>query len=118
MRTWKNAHFVMTAIEPELEFPLAKSDIDAIKQGKMHETWIPASPNDPPIKGSRVRFVQATYDPFGGLLLVPDGDSVLVELTEVRDSGEKSGNDHIYDIAWDLAQVKKMLKTTPMQRSK
>ena len=39
-----------------------------------------------------MKFVQAIYDPFGELLLVPKGDSVLVELTEVRDTGEKWGS--------------------------
>jgi hypothetical protein len=114
----EKSHFVMTAIEPELEFARAKSDIDAIKHGRMRDTAIPGSPNDPPIKGSRVRFVQARYDPFGDFLIVPDGDSVLVELTEVRDSGEEWGSDHIYDIAWDPTQVKKMLKTGAAQGSK
>ena len=84
----------------------------------MRKTAIPASPKTPPVVGNRVRFVQSIYDPFGELLLVPNGDSVLVELTEVRDTGEKWGNDHIYHVAWDPPRVKKKPKTTPAQRSK
>ena len=84
----------------------------------MRHTVIPASPNDPPAVGDRVRFVLAIYDPFGELLLVPERDSVVVELTKVLDTGEKWGNKHIYDIAWDPAQVKKMLKTASAQGSK
>ena len=114
----EKARFVLAAISREPEFPLGKSDLDAIKQGRMRDTSIPASPKDPPLVGDRVRFIQSMYDPFGELLLVPNGDSVLVELTEVRDSGEKWGNKHIYDIAWDPAQVKKMLKRAAAQRSK
>jgi hypothetical protein len=109
---------VMAAIsESELEFPLGKSDLDAIKRGRTRDTAIPASPKDPPAVGDRVKFVQAMYDPFGELLLVPNGDSVLVELTEVRDTGEKWGNDRIYDITWDPAQVKKKPKSAAAQRS-
>jgi hypothetical protein len=116
-------HLVMTAISegepaPYLEFPLGKDELNALKHGRMRETAIPASPKDPPVVGDRVRFVLAIYDPFGELLLVPDRDSVMVELAEVRDSGEKWGNKHIYDIAWDPAQVKKALKTAATQSSK
>jgi hypothetical protein len=117
---------VMTAISereppqpaPHLELPRGKSELNEIRQGRTREAAIPASPKAAPVVGNRVRFVQSIYDPFGELLLVPNGDSVQVELTEVRDTGEKWGNAHIYDIAWDPPQAKKKPKRTPAQRSK
>jgi hypothetical protein len=111
----EKSHLVLARVSerepsPHLEFPLEKRELNAIRQGRRRDVVVPASPEDPPAVGDRVRFVQAGYDPFGELLLVENGDSVLVELTKVRNLGEKWGSRDLYSIAWDPPQARKSSK--------
>ncbi len=104
-------HLVMTAISerepaPRLEFPLDKSEFPKIRKGQRHSAVVPATSEDPPRVGDRVRFVQAVYDPFGELLLVPNGDSISVDLTQVWNHGAKWAGKDLYYIAWDPSQFK------------
>jgi hypothetical protein len=113
---------VMTAISerepaPRLEFPLEKSEIHRIREGRRHDAVVPAMPEEPPRVGDRVRFVQARYDPFGEFLLVARGDSILVELTKVRKQGSKWAGHDLYHIAWDPSQFKKLPKKAAAQGS-
>lgn len=114
---------VMSAIaerEPpaRLESPLEKSEIHKIREGRRHDAVVPAKPEEPPRVGDRVRFVQARYDPFGEFLLVPNGDSILVELTEVRNQGSKWAGHDLYYISWDPSQFRKLTKKAAAHGSK
>jgi hypothetical protein len=116
-------HLVLASVserEPaaRLESPLEKSEIHKIREGRRNDAVVPAKPDEPPRVGDRVRFVQARYDPFGEFLLVPNGDSILVELTEVRNRGTKWAGHDIYDIAWDPSRFKKSSKKAAAHGSK
>ena len=119
----EKSRFVLTSISdrepaPRLEFPLDKSEFHKIREGQRYDAVVPAMPEDPPLVGDRVRFVQAVYDPFGELLLVPDGDSISVELTQVWNRGAKWAGKDLYYIAWDPSQFKKSSKKAAAQGSK
>src|SRR5262249_4500103 len=59
--------------EPVLrkEFPLEKSEIDAIKHGRRGRAVVPVSPEESLAVGDRIRFLEAASDPFGFPVLVP-----------------------------------------------
>ncbi|MGP0069891.1 MAG: hypothetical protein ACLQGP_40600 [Isosphaeraceae bacterium] len=113
-------HLVLARVserEP-LESRLEKSELHKIREGQRHDAVVPAIPEDPPLVGDRVRFVQARYDPFGEFLLVPNGDSILVELTEVKNQGSKWAGHDLYYIAWDPSQFRKSPKKAAAKGSK
>ena len=84
-----------------MDFPADKSQLDATKHGRRHDAVVPFSPEGPPAVGDRVTFWEATSDPFGFPVLVPNGDAVSVDLTEVRNQGQKWAGQDLYYIAWD-----------------
>jgi hypothetical protein len=90
-----------------MDFPIEKGQLDAIRHGRRHDTVVPVSPEAPPAVGDTVSFLEATSDPFGTPVLVPNGDTVSVDLTEVRNQGHKWVGRDLYYIAWDPAQARK-----------
>jgi hypothetical protein len=103
---------------PRMEFPSEKEELDAMKHGRKRDAIVPARPEDPPAVGDRVRFVQWVTDPFGNPIRAENGDSICVDLTEVRNEGEKWVGQDIYYIAWDPAHVRKLPKKADAHRSK
>jgi hypothetical protein len=93
-----------------MEFPTDKRQLDATKHGRRHNAVVPFSPESPPAVGDRVTFREAASDPFGFPVLVPNGDAVSVDLTEVRNQGHKWVGQDLYYIAWNPLQAKKKLK--------
>jgi hypothetical protein len=79
-----------------MEFPADKRQLDATKHGRRHNAVVPFSPASPPAVGDRVTFREAAFDPFGTPVLVPNGDAVSVELTEVRNQGQKWVGQDLY----------------------
>ena len=100
-----------------MDFPIEKVQLDAIKQGRRHYAVVPVRPESPPAVGDTVTFQEATSDPFGNPVLVPNGDAVPVDLTEVRNEGHKWAGQDLYFIAWDPAEVRKKPKKRTTQRS-
>jgi len=96
---------------PRREFPSDKGEIEEIRQGRRRNALIHTSPEDPPGVGDRVKFVQWASDPFGETIRVENGDAVCVDLTEVRNQGEKWGKHDLYHIAWNPAPVRQSKKT-------
>jgi len=90
-----------------MDFPIEKDQLDAIKHGRRHDAVVPVNPANSPAVGNTVTFLEATSDPFGTPVFVPNGDAVSVDLTEVRNQGHKWVGQDLYYIAWDPAQVKK-----------
>jgi hypothetical protein len=90
-----------------LNFPIEKGQLDLIKRGRRHDAVVPVDPKDPPAIGDTVTFLEATTDPFGTPVFVPNGDAVSVDLTEVRNQGHKWVGQDVYHIAWDRAREKK-----------
>ncbi len=103
---------------PRMEFPLRKSELDKIKQGRRSNAIVPVKPEDPPAVGDRVTFRQSGKDPFGEPILVPNGDSVSVDLTEVRNERQRWANHDIYFLAWDPSKVKQKSVEVTTRRSK
>jgi len=93
-----------------MDFPIEKGQLDAIKHGRRHDAVVPVSPGSPPAVGDIVTFLESASDPFGTPILVPNGDSISVELTEVRNQGHRWVGQDVYLIAWDPAQAKKRPK--------
>jgi hypothetical protein len=93
-----------------MDFPIEKGQLDAIKLGRRRDAVVPVSPESPPAVGDIVTFLESASDPFGTPILVPNGDSISVELTEVRNQGHKWVGQDLYYIAWDPAQAKKRPK--------
>jgi hypothetical protein len=89
-----------------MEFPTDKRQLDATKHGQRHDALVPVSPESPLAAGDRVTFREAASDPFGFPVLVPNGDAVTVDLTEVRNQGQKWAGQDLYYIAWNPVQVK------------
>jgi hypothetical protein len=98
-----------------LEFPIEKAQLDAMKLGRRHDAVVPVSPEDPPAVGDTVTFLEATADPFGTPVLVPNGDAVSVDLTEVRNQGHKWVGRDLYYVAWDPAEARKRPKRNAPQ---
>jgi hypothetical protein len=90
-----------------MDFPIRRTELDAITQGRRHDAVVPVNPEAPPAVGDTVTFREVTSDPFGTPVIVPNGDSVSVELTEVGNQGHKWVGQDLYRIAWDPAQIKK-----------
>ena len=90
-----------------MEFPTAKRQLDATKQGRRHDAVVPVSPESPLAAGDRVTFRESAADPFGFPVLVPNGDAVTVDLTEVRNQGQKWAGQDLYYIAWNPVQAKR-----------
>ena len=79
-----------------MDFPIERAELDAIKHGRRHDAVVPVSPEAPPAVGDTVTFQEATSDPFGNPVLVPNGDAVSVDLTEVRNQGHKWAGQDLY----------------------
>ena len=84
-----------------MRFPVEKGQLDAIRHGRAtHCTVVPVNPEDH--RRRRLwSFLEATTDPFRTPVLVPNGDAVSVELTEVRNQGHKWVGRALYSAAWD-----------------
>jgi hypothetical protein len=93
-----------------MDFPFEKGELKAIKHGRRRDAVVPVMPEDAPAVGDTVTFLESAHDPFGNPFLVPNGDAVSVELTEVRNQGHKWAGRDLYYIAWDPAQAKKVPK--------
>jgi hypothetical protein len=90
-----------------MDFPTEKGQLDLIKRGRRHDAVVPVDPKGPPAVGDTVTFLEATTDPFGTPVVVPNGEAVSVDLTEVRNQGHKWVGKDLYYIAWDPAREKK-----------
>jgi hypothetical protein len=101
-----------------MEFPTDKRQLDATKHGRRHNAVVPFSPESPPAVGERVTFREAAFDPFGTPVLVPNGDAVSVELTEVRNQGDKWAGQDLYYIAWSPVQAKNRPKRSSTHESR
>jgi hypothetical protein len=101
-----------------MEFPTDKRQLDATKHGRRHDAVVPVSPECRLAAGDRVTFREAASDPFGFPVLVPNGDAVSVDLTEVRNQGQKWAGQDLYYIAWDPIQAKKRPKRSPAHGSR
>jgi hypothetical protein len=90
-----------------MDFPIEKGQLDLIRRGRRHDAVVPVDPKIPPAVGDTVTLLEAATDPFGSPVLVPNGEAVSVDLTEVRNQGHKWVGQDLYYIAWDPAPEKK-----------
>ncbi len=100
-----------------MEFPSERAELDAIKQGRRHDAVVPVRPEAPLSVGDSVTFQEVRYDPFGEMILIPDGDAVSVDLTEVKNQGHKWAGRDLYFIAWDPAEVRPKLRKRSTRKS-
>jgi hypothetical protein len=101
-----------------MEFPTDKAQLDATKHGQRHDAVVPVNPERPLAVGDRVTFREAAFDPFGTPVLVPKGDAVSVDLTEVRNQGHKWVGQDLYYIAWNPVKAKKRPKRSATHGSR
>jgi hypothetical protein len=101
-----------------MEFPSDKGQLEAIKHGRRKNVVVPVSPESPPAVGDRVTFREVASDPFGTPVLLPNGDAISVELTEVRNQGQKWAGQDLYYIAWNPLQAKKRPKRSAAHGSR
>lgn len=85
----------------KMEFPVNREKLAAIKEGRVRHLFVPIRPEDPPGVGDRVTLLESGRDPFGYPTLVANGDSVTVELTEVKNRGQEWFGHDVYRVAWD-----------------
>lgn len=85
----------------KMKLPMWKENIDKVRNGELLNIIIPVKPRKPPDVGDKVTFLEAKPDPYGESILVSDGDSVSVYLTQVTNRGQKWFGFDIYSIAWD-----------------
>jgi hypothetical protein len=108
----EKSHLVLARVSDgpavsRMQFPMEKRELEAIKHGRRRDVLVPVKPEEPPAVGDTVTFLEATVDPFGTPLLVPNGGSICVELTEVRNQGDKWVGQDLYYIAWDPEKARK-----------
>jgi hypothetical protein len=100
-----------------MEFPMAKDNIDQIRRGRRRDVVVPVKPGESLRTGDTVKFYQVGYNPFGEVLTVPDGEAISVVVKEIRLQDDWGGL-HLYDIAWDPADVTELPKNAAVRRSK
>ena len=102
-----------------MDFPFDKGELKAIKHGRRHDAVVPVDARRTlPPSATRSPFWNRRHDPFGNPMLVPNGDAVSVDLTEVRNQGHKWAGRDLYYIAWNPAQAKKVRKRNATRGSR
>ena len=87
-----------------IEFMMDRDELKAIRAGRRRDAVVPVKPSESLRVGDTVTFCEASYDPFGEVLRVSDGDSVSVVITELKYQDEWAGR-QLYHIAWDPARL-------------
>ncbi len=97
----------VTEAEPaaRAEIPAEKRDLEETKSGKRRDAVIYVPRETPFSVGDTVKFLEASWDPFGYPYVVTDGAYCLVELTRlIKLDPKRVGND-LYQIEWNPKTV-------------
>jgi len=84
-------------------FPIERGELEALKKGRRYDAMVPVLPeiSEHLKPGAKVTFFEATSDPSGTPIPVPEGDQLTITLTNVKDQDYPWVGRRLYSIAWD-----------------
>jgi hypothetical protein len=105
----KEAREIEPALGQIFLFPIERAEIEAMRRGSRHEAIVPVLPDfSERLKpGASVTFYEATADPSGDPIPVPEGDRLTVTLLKVTDQNYPWVGRRLYSIVWDPNEAAK-----------